>query len=502
MAELTEFDPTVKNALYDVFSPSWKLCRDFAEMHEHVLRDGTYLDQFGAGTDKAECTAQYNLRKQSSFAMDFCGELIDLRLGNLFRADPIRKYDDSPHKEFIERFLKDVDGGGTTMNDFMASVARRHYQSGLVDVVVDKTNPGVDTSMMSAAQEDDLGMRVILNSFTPLERVDWASDYANNYKWVRYSLGAASPDNEEDDFGFDQYVTFTPDEWRVYTYGGEQGTEIEYGPMQIGELPIAQLWFGKSSNPDYHGIPISLLTRIAPIARALLNLVSQGQLDLYMALGILAVFGIEKEDLPEYISAGLWVAFPSEDGKIEPIRPDVAHIVEKREWINLYMTTILRLGKLIGASGSVEGSASSGFQAQVERTDLDNEIESTATKMEALERQVIALAVSREFGERVSEEDVIYSVDYNKKYTTTPVAELLNQAEKLFKLELGDTTPGLYQAILRRLTEKMISPTDATHQQVMDEIDAAKDDLGTLSSVVNPLTPSSDEEAPENGDTE
>jgi hypothetical protein len=495
--EKTTFDPASKNVLYDTFSPAWELSRDFSEMHEHILREGTYLDQFGHGTDKAEPTAQYNLRKQSSFAMDYCGELIDLRLGNLFRSRPVRRYDDSQYKDFIDEFIKDVDGGGTSMDEFMADVARKHYSAGLVDVVVDKTNPGVDTDGMNAAQEAGLGVRVILNSFTPLERVDWASDFANNYKWVRYSLGASSPDDETEGFGDDQYVTFTPDEWRLYNVGGDIGTTVEYGPMVIGRLPITQLWYGKSQNPDYRGIPISLLTRIAPIARDLLNLVSQGQLDLYMSLGILAVFGIKDDELPEYIASGSWVAFPSEEGKIEAIRPEVDHIKEKREWINLYIMTILRLGKLIGASGSVESSATSGFHAEVERTDLDNEIEATAEKMEALESEVIALAISRETGTLVSTDDINYSVDYNRKYTTTPITELLNHAEKLFKLDLGESTPGLYQAALRKLADKMLSPTDSTREQVLAEIDNA--DFGMVSEFAKALPVVGDGEAPEDG---
>ena len=64
----TDFDPTQTGAVYDLFAPSWRMCRDFAEMHQHILRDGTYLDRFGEGTGTVEPASQFNWRKQASSA--------------------------------------------------------------------------------------------------------------------------------------------------------------------------------------------------------------------------------------------------------------------------------------------------------------------------------------------------------------------------------------------------------------------------------------------------
>ena len=34
-----DFDPAGRSDLYRTFEGAWTLCRDFAEMHEHILRE-------------------------------------------------------------------------------------------------------------------------------------------------------------------------------------------------------------------------------------------------------------------------------------------------------------------------------------------------------------------------------------------------------------------------------------------------------------------------------
>ncbi|GAF97047.1 unnamed protein product, partial [marine sediment metagenome] len=122
-AYTTNFDPSTKRELYITLENGWTANRDFAEMHEHILRDGTYLDEFGGKS--AESSVQYALRKAQSMALDICRDLIDLRVGNIFRAPPARNFDESPYSADIEAFVADVDGGGTSMDEFMRDALRK-----------------------------------------------------------------------------------------------------------------------------------------------------------------------------------------------------------------------------------------------------------------------------------------------------------------------------------------------------------------------------------------
>jgi len=477
----SEFDPADTNSTYDQFATDWITCRDFAEMHEHILRDGTYLDRFGAGTGTQESQSQYDWRKQSSFVIDACDELIDLRIGNLFRTTPQRNYEESPYKDFIGTFLADVDGGGTGMDDFMQTALRKHYATG-VDFVVDKTPGGEDAE--TRKQEIDSGAQPYVSMFTPLERIDWACEHSGKYKWARYSLGTKAAESEEAGDGGQQYLTMTPDSWTLWTVIDEEATKLT-GDLAIGTIPIVQFYWRRSGRPEYRGVPISLLTKIAPIARALLNLISQGQLDIYMAIGVLAAIGVDADQLPKEMAPMCWVALP-DGASVDTIVPEVGHIAEKRNWINLLMLRMLSLGKVISPSfgDSSKGRASSGLQVAAERTDLDNELAATAGQLEQVEKDIIRLAVSRMEGKPVDHGAIGYSVEYNRRYVLANTSEIIEQAKSMIDLgTVPEEVPTLMRTQLKRLAGQFLKPDTNEYQAVMDEIDKA--DFGAIPADTN-----------------
>ena len=88
---MTDFDPSQTRDIYNELAGAWQANADFAEMQEHILRDGTYLREFGGNA--AEPAEQYELRKAVSLALDLCEDFIDLRVGNIFRVPPVRTFD-------------------------------------------------------------------------------------------------------------------------------------------------------------------------------------------------------------------------------------------------------------------------------------------------------------------------------------------------------------------------------------------------------------------------
>jgi hypothetical protein len=470
----TDFDPTRTHPTYDLFRPSWELNRDFAEMHEHVLREGTYLDRFGEGTATAEPASQYNWRRQACFAMDYCADLIDLRVGNLFRTPPVRTYEDSPHAEFIEAFLQDVDGGRTTMDAFMRDALRQHYVNG-VDIVVDKEDAAPGVVPGTLAQEQELGLLPYLTALGPLERLDWSCDSAGCYRWVRYDLGRVASADEGGASGARRYLTLTPSRWRLYEVDGDgrdRSARVATGEMTLGAVPVACFYFRESLRPEYRKVPLSLLTRIAPVARALLNLISQGQLDIYMAIGVLAAMGVDAERLPTEIAPMCWLGFP-EGATVEHIRPAVEHVREKREWVRMLMEAILRMGKVIGAAGELKGRATSGFQVEAERTDLDNEMSATAAQAEQVETEIVRLAVSRKAGRLVDHGEIGYSVEYNKKYVLTPILDILRQAKEYFALGVQEDVPQMTRVFLRRVLDAMLKKDNPGYKACLEQIKQA-----------------------------
>jgi hypothetical protein len=469
----TGFDPSATSDLYDLFAPAWRANRDFAEMHEHILRNGGYLDRFGVGTKTPEPAGQYNWRRAASFAMDYCADLIDLRVGNLFRTPPVRTWDDSPYAEFIAGFVGDVDGAGTTMDGFMRRILREYYING-VDIVVDKTAPAQAAVPRTLADERSLAVRPTLSAFTPLERVDWACDAAGRYCWVRYDLGAEPAEDETVQTGPRRYLTLTAGEWRLYRLAEGQSPQVTTtaGPMGLGLVPVVSFYYGESIRPDWRKIPLSLMTRIVPLARAMLNLVSQGQLDLYMAIGVLAALGVEAEQLPTELSPMCWLALP-EGATVQHIRPAVEHVAEKRQWLQLMTEAMLRMGKLYAPTGQSHPRATSGFQVQAERTDLDNEMAATAGQAEQVERDIVRLAIGRREGRLVPPEKIGYSVEYNRQYVLAGVREILDQARGFMDLSVATAVPDLARVFLRRVLDQVLKKDDPRYVGIAQQIGQA-----------------------------
>ncbi len=355
----------------------------------------------------------------------------------------------------------------------MTRALRQYYISG-VDIVVDKARTPAAAEPETQDQEMQLGRRPYLAMFSPLERVDWACDHAGGYKWVRYDLGSQPASSEDSAPGPRQYLTLTADRWRLYQVSQDSDTPVRFdsGTMRLGLPPVISFYYRQSCRADYRGVPLSLLTRIAPVARALLNLVSQGQLDIYMAIGVLAAIGVDADRLPKEMAPMCWLGLP-DGAEIQHIHPAVEHVQEKRKWIAMLSEAILRMGKLIGASGKVTARATSGFQVAAERTDLDNEMSATAAQAESVERDLIRMAVSRLEGRLVDHAEIGYSVEYNKKYVLSPAADIVAQAREFFATGLAGDVPQISRLFLGRILDSLMKKDDPRYAEIARAIENA-----------------------------
>jgi len=475
IGEQTDFNPSTTNTLYDDFAASWQMNMDFAEMYLNILQGGSYLDVFGGKA--TEAASQYTWRKNNSIALDFAADLINLRVDNIFRTAPVRSYEDSPYATFIEEFLQDVDGGGSDINKFMKKALRSYYVNG-IDIVVDKRSSDIQPENL--AQERELGIRPYLGMFSPLERVDWSVDHGNNYLWVRYDLGM-SPSTDEllSDEQYQQYITFNKNEWRLYSQvensDKTSSTYVTSGNIGINEVPVVPMYFETSSRSDFPLMPISLLTRISPIARYILNLTSQAQLDLYISVAFMAITGIDADDTPGEITPGIVWTLP-EGSTVEEMGKNVAPVVEKREWINLLIGEILRLGKLTGGTGDLEARAASGVQVSLERTDLENEMRSTSEQLEATEEEVMRLAVSRMVGRSITKEELQYNVEYNTKFITQSVNAIIEQAKAFFEIgagQIAEASPDLAKIVVTKILDALAKDDDLNYMEAWEQIQKA-----------------------------
>jgi len=468
---ITDFDPASTNAVYDELSESWEMNRDFAEMNLTILREGKYLDAFGSGSEPA---AQYLWRRGASLAMDHCADLINLRVDNIFRTPPVRRYDTSPHREFIAAFCRNVDGGGTSIDDFMRRSLRLHYVNG-VDFVIDKAAAPDGVQPASLAQERQLGLLPYVHAFGPTDRVDWAVDHAGRYLWARYRLGdVPAADEWAAPPGLTRYLTVTPDQWRLYETpaDGEQPTTVRTGPIALNACPIVTFYFKESARTDHPKVPLGLLTRIAPIARYLLNLISQIQIDIYRNIAFLVATGVKADQIPTEITPmGCW-ALP-DGAELKDVAGQVEHVESKIRFAQVLTEAILRIGRLTGAAGDMTSRAASGTQVAVERTDLDNEMSMTASQAERAEREIVRLAVSRYEGREVASDELGYDVQYNRKFVLTSASDLVDQLGRFTTAGVHHEVPDVVRIMMRKLLDALTKDDDTAYAAALTQIDQA-----------------------------
>ena len=465
---MADIDPKVKHDLFTEYESEWILNADIAEMRLATLRGGEYLERFGDGTAKGENEAQYGLRKKMLLQSDMASALVEMRVSELWRKNPDRKFKDSPQAALIEEFINNVDDAGTSMDTFMKRVTELMMING-VDVLVDTNATTVAPN--SLADEDN---RPFLSEFSPLKRFDWSVDHAGRYKWVRFFLGEDSSLHEDGTgAGGERYVTYTPDIVRVYSVTGtgkDEEINVTEMPHNMGIVPVVQVYWGRSIHDDQKAIATSLMSQLSPIARYMLNLMSQGQLDLYMTVAFFVAIGVTAAEVGEALSASCIKAFSDPAASFSPVFTDVKHITEKREWLDYLSLQMLRIGKILGLNATLEGRASSGVQVAVEASPLHSELSATACTLETSEIEIMRLLVSRKIGSPVSTEELGYSVDYNKTFTLQSTKSLIEEAAALSKVVGVSEVPQLMQVLLRKILSASAREGSPEHDAALEEI--------------------------------
>jgi hypothetical protein len=469
-----EFDPQDTSELYKRHAERWKMELDFSEMTLDVLNSGRYLPQFST----KEHSDDYAYRISMSAPLDTCRDGVQIRVDNLFRTAPKREVEGT-HAAIINGLIEDADGDGTGIDEFMRGAAWDMYATG-TDIVAQMTSTAAE--VITLADQQEAGLVPFFTRFSPLERFDWATNGTGSYIWARFSLGEEPRDDEQDsqDVTVTRYLTLSATEWRIWRVTAAQGKnkviELEAsGTLNLDKPPITKLYVSESNKPGQGAVPLSLITRPAVVAKVLLNIKSQADADLLAAVTRYFLTGGQSDNLPDTYAPGAVWKMADPDAKLTVAQGDVGHIAEKRDWVNLYIGEILRLLKFRGGMAEINASQGSGLKLKIERTDLENELRTTAGQMEDTETEMMRQAVSLATGAEVSIADLGYSVHYNRQYNLEPIAEMLENLEKwLTKTGFAsDDVPEITRELTRRVQGVLVREGTPTHDQITEEIEAA-----------------------------
>ena len=475
------FNPFATGSLYDQHAARWRLEQDVAEPTLDTLADGRHLPRFSA----QEHASDYAYRKSMSAFLDMCPDAVGIRIDNIFRVPPQRQVRAGKYRAAIEQLIHDADGGGTSLDAFMRRALWKRLVTGC-DIVAQVTAAPDGAMIDTEADVRAAGLRPYFMQFSPLSRYDWATDGEGNFLWVRYCLGEQP---QPDEAGatkspVTEFLVLTRREWRRHRAIWSESSDLESvkvettsGPHGFGKVPVVKFYCSESNKPGQAGVPLSLLTRPAVVAKLALNVKSQADADLIAAVPRWMFSG--DGELPDTFGPGTLWHTRSPDGRLMVVQGDVGHIVEKRQWFSLYLLEILRLLKFRGGMADLEGSQGSGVKLALEMTDLQNELRSTAAEMEAAELEMMRTAVCLYTGDSIApheaDEALGYEVHYTRDFVLEPVADMLRSIQVLLRGcgEVAGQVPELVREMTRQLATQLVRPGSPTGRRIAEEIDAA-----------------------------
>lgn len=469
-----EFDPQDTSELWKLHAERWHLELDFSEMTLDVLQTGRYLPMFSV----KEHPDDYAYRIGMSAPLDICRDGVQIRVDNIFRTPPKREASGT-HAAIIEGLIADADGDGTGMDEFMRGATWDMYSNG-TDIVAQMSATDVD--VVTLADEREAGLSPFFTRFSPLQRFDWATNGTGGFIWARYSLGEepAKDERESVDTTVTRYLTLSATEWRIWRVTAAQGKnkiiELEAtGLFNLEKPPITKFYFTESRKAGQGAVPLSVLTRPAVVAKVLLNIKSQADADLLAAVTRYFLTGGQAENLPDTYAPGAVWKMPDPDAKLTVAQGNVGHITEKRDWVMLYVGEILRLLKFRGGMAEINANQGSGLKLKIERTDLENELRTTAGQLEDTETEMMRQAVSLATGSPVEAKDLGYSVHYNRQFNLEPITEMLENLERwLVKTGFAaDDVPEITRELIRRVQGVLVREGTPTHDKITEEVETA-----------------------------
>lgn len=480
-----DFNPFDEGPLARLHGPRWRLETDAAEMTLDVLERGTYLPRFSP----SEHEDDYAYRRQMSVPLDMCRDGVRIRVDNLWRTAPKRTVAPaSRYRDIIEPLIHDADGDGVCLDAFMRRAVWNHYVTG-VDIITQVADAPDGAVIRTRRDEAAHRVRPYFMQFTPLERPDWACNGSRNFTWVRYCLGRTpaadelgGPGGESADF-----LTLSPDGYRLWRAGCPDGGDddsadvvlLREGSHPLGQTPVVKLYFSESQKPGCGGVPLSLVTRPALVARVAMNLKSQADAELLAAVPRWLATGFQKGELPDTYGGGMLISAQDPAATLRVVQGDVGHIIEKRRWLVLYLGEILRLMKFRGGMAEINASSGSGLKLAMERTDLDNELRATAAQCERAElemmRQAVVLATGEAIAPHEAAERLGYSVTYNRDFVLEPVGEMLDNIRG-WVAGCGPVSGSLTEVtreMTRQLANMLVRDGSDQHKRITEQIDTA-----------------------------
>lgn len=462
--------------LYVYFKPIWE---KLVHCYEGTggFQDGTYLvahprewldftaDNPNKPTKKLK--ARWALARYENVA----ATILDQKRTALFRGEVTRTIggearSDQDHP--LWDFWDDVDGEGTSIDDWMAEAFTPAALFGFVYHLMDKP---ATSGAQTQADEPSPYLRL----YAPLDVPDWLLSDRGGLIAVRLLESVERQTLDDPQFSTLRFRErlITDEEWELR----EDGKKKDGGTHGFGRLPVIVQYAKRRGLTPLIGQSVLHdpklyidLYNLTSELRELLRLQTFSILNVPLGSGETGT-DIEKAKTMMGDTTGAEnVLFTPEAAQF--IQADTANVEAYQEERRQLLRTIFRLAAVPWESDSKDAEAEGSLQ--LKREDMNQVLAGYADECEKTEYALCELWYRAMYGdswERKYEQDEP-TIRYPDTFDVTPFAEILEQAQAALSLEMGDT---FMKELRRRLVSKFLpDATPAVIEAIEQELEQTK----------------------------
>jgi hypothetical protein len=373
----------------------------------------------------------YVERLEMSYYYNFCAPIIDIYTDHLFKQSINTDFGDIENE--VNERSENIDNKGGSIGEVRKEIADLAQVYGHIFVVTDSLR--FEGKIATKADVLDNGLLPYFTIHHPQNVINWSLDEFGRPYWVvlRETLdGNIDPFNyNRNDSGTTQYRLWTRQEWVLFN---EKYEEVNRGVHGLGVVPITCI-FDKQSKKVRNFLGISAIADIAFIARDVYNSCSElKQILRDQTFAFLAVQGNSSEYDALSVGTSKGLLYPPERNVPQYVSPPTGNAEVYFKHIDRQVSKIFQLAKLEG--GSVQAPEQSAvMQSGVSKAWDFNQTNSALSKKagnledgETKLWQTYAAWLDKEFDG---------SVQYPHEFSVNSLNEDLDEAEKMFKINLG-----------------------------------------------------------------
>lgn len=346
--------------------------------------------------------------------------------------------------KMLSRLWTDADRLGSDMDRVMAEVASWCQVLGSCGVLCDRTVAPDGQTPITAADEEEMGLRPYFEIVPPDSLIDWDVDETGRYRWVIFAREANEPRNPLDPppaAPAYTHVLWTTDEVVELEWAGEAGKGGGWSkrantsrPNPLGVVPLEMVYWG--DRVGRHPCATSALSDLAPMNRRLMNLLSLVDEEIYQHVFNILMVG---ERTFEFLQSAQWsVAGVLRVAENENPPAYLAPGTEQIKAIADEVSSCMRFMRTLAGNpgrGPDDGLVPpSGVSLAYQSSDKFALFKEFSNRMQDLEERLYDLALA---WEGIDPTSVAVSVGYSQDFDPVLVARTFEDALAFKSLALG-----------------------------------------------------------------